>query len=64
MAHERDPILLDVFAACGNASQLAKSLGVTRQAVFHWTKVPMRYLKLISEMTGIPRAKLRPDLYD
>lgn len=64
MKKDRSKILNDVFRACGNASTLAEWLGVSKQAVSNWDKVPLRHLKFISEQTGISRRKLRPDLYD
>jgi DNA-binding transcriptional regulator YdaS (Cro superfamily) len=58
-----DPILLDVFRAYGTASNLAKSLGVSRQAVCQWHKVPLKYVRRISAFTGILPEVLRPDIY-
>jgi hypothetical protein len=60
---QRPPELMDVILAVGGLSELSRRLGLTRQAVSHWNKVPFKYLRTISEMTGIPREKLRPDLY-
>jgi len=60
----RTPELIDVISAVGSLSELARQLGLTRQAVSHWDKVPIKYLRVVSEMTKIPREKLRPDLYD
>lgn len=59
----RDEILIEVFARYGTASALAARLGVTRQSVSAWKCVPMKYVKLIEKDTGIPRDKLRPDVY-
>ena len=58
-----DPIILDVYRAYGTAANLAKVLGVTRQAVHQWHKVPLKYVRRISSFTGIPPAVLRPDIY-
>jgi hypothetical protein len=60
----RDQILLDVFAKAGGVSSLANKLGISRAAVYCWKKVPTMHIKAISELTSIPRKKLRPDLYD
>tara|TARA_R110000868_G_scaffold49026_4_gene158420 strand:- start:216 stop:407 length:192 start_codon:yes stop_codon:yes gene_type:complete len=56
--------LVDVFAATGSMSELARQLGLTRQAVGLWDKVPLKHLRAVSKMTGIPRQQLRPDLYE
>jgi hypothetical protein len=61
---KRDQILIEVFVMMGSASSLAKKLGVTRAAVSHWEHVPFRHLKEVSKLTGIPRPKLRPDIYE
>ena len=58
-----DPIILDVYRAYGTATNLAKVLGVTRQAVHQWNKVPLKYVRQISSFTGISPAVLRPDIY-
>ena len=58
-----DPILADVFRAYGTQAQLAKELGVTRQAICRWQKVPIKHLRRICAFTGLAPAVLRPDIY-
>lgn len=60
---KRSKILAKVFRAYGGVSALADILGVSRQAVWQWEQVPIKYLKQIEADTGIPRQLLRPDLY-
>lgn len=60
---ERDPILVEVFAAYGGASHLAKELGVSRQCVSQWSKVPLKYIRQIARHTQISPQRLRPDIY-
>lgn len=57
-------ILEEVFRRAGNKNQLAKALGVSRQYVQAWTKVPLVHLTKISRMIKIPKKILRPDLYE
>ena len=59
----RDPILLEVYAAFGSAASLARFLNVSRAAVCHWQRVPFKHLKTIEDATGIPRERMRPDIY-
>lgn len=48
-------------------SDLAKALGVSKQTVSQWTKVPVypqnRVLQ-IESMIGLRRWKMRPDIYE
>ena len=63
MKQNRDPILIEVFQHYGKSINLAKALGVTRQAVSAWKHVPFRYVGRIAKDTNIPREKLRPDIF-
>lgn len=53
----------EAIKAAGGASALAADLGVTRQAVFQWSRVPAKYVLAVEEKTGISRHKLRPDIF-
>lgn len=44
-------------------NRLAKLLGITRQAVGTWQKIPEERILQVERVTGIPRETLRPDLY-
>jgi DNA-binding transcriptional regulator YdaS (Cro superfamily) len=59
----RDPVIVDVFACFGGASSLAKKLGLTRQCVSQWEKIPLKYVRDIARQTKIPLRRLRPDIY-
>ena len=45
------------------ASMLAEKLGISRQAVQQWRKVPVGRARTIERITGIPREELRPDIF-
>jgi DNA-binding transcriptional regulator YdaS (Cro superfamily) len=49
--------------AAGSVSALARALGITHSAVSQWRKVPAERVIDVERATGIPREKLRPDLY-
>lgn len=53
----------DAKRAVGGGSKLAKALGLTRQAIYQWDEVPSGHVLKVEEVTGVPRHKLRPDLY-
>jgi len=47
----------------GRRKKLATDLGITPGAISQWTAVPMDKVVAIEKATGVPRQKLRPDLY-
>jgi len=47
----------------GGASELARKLGVSRQAVAQWQAVPPRQARKVSELTGVPLADICPEFY-
>ncbi len=57
------PLLEQKAADVGGASNLAKIIGVTRQALFQWDRVPAERVLQVERTTGISRHDLRPDLY-
>jgi DNA-binding transcriptional regulator YdaS (Cro superfamily) len=63
MRYDRDPAIMAVLFKYGNAVKLATELGISRQAVSRWTKIPMRHLATISEFTGMQPHELRPDVF-
>lgn len=44
--------------------ELEQALGISRQALWKWTTVPPHQVPKVSEMTGMPRHELRPDMPD
>jgi hypothetical protein len=47
-----------------NMAWIAEELGITRQAIAGWRAVPAEWVRQLSDVTGIPAWRLRPDLYD
>lgn len=52
------------LAQRGNLRVLALELGISKQAISGWRAVPAEWVRQLSELTGIPAWRLRPDLYD
>ncbi len=49
--------------AAGGATALARHLGLTKQAVVQWKRVPPAHVVAIEQLTGIRREELRPDVF-
>jgi len=52
------------IAAAGNASELARRLGIKVQSIQQWKEIPAKRLRAVEEATGVPRKELRPDLFE
>ena len=48
----------------GGPTKLARELGVSRQAIHLWKKIPVEHVKAIAAITGLPTVALRPDLIE
>lgn len=48
----------------GRLTKLAAALGIYPSAIVQWAKVPAERVVDVEHATGIPRQKLRPDLFD
>lgn len=61
---------IDILKNSGwRPSRLAKALSnigtsISPQAISQWDEVPADRVVAVSEVTGIPRQQLRPDLYE
>ena len=47
----------------GTLVSIARAIGRSHGAVWQWTQVPAEHVATVESVTGIPRHKLRPDLY-
>jgi DNA-binding transcriptional regulator YdaS (Cro superfamily) len=50
-------------AGRGTRIRLAEKLGITHGAISQWTHVPAGRVLAVESFLGIPKEKLRPDLY-
>jgi TorA maturation chaperone TorD len=60
----RDSGLAEAFRSTGGASELARRLGISQPSVSTWSRVPAERVAAVEAATGVPRHRLRPDLYD
>lgn len=47
----------------GKLASLAEKLGITSQALSQWHRVPVSRVIEVERITGVPKEKLRPDIY-
>jgi hypothetical protein len=52
------------YSQYGNLKEIGLKLGITKQAISGWHAVPAEWVRQLSDVTGIPPWRLRPDLYD
>lgn len=60
----RDEGLDRAISAAGGVAQLARRIGISQPSVSNWTSVPAHRVVAVEAATGVPRAQLRPDLYN
>jgi len=51
------------IAIAGGPAALARMIGVTKQAIVQWKRLPPRRVPAVSSKTGVSREDLRPDIY-
>lgn len=60
--------LIHLIETAGGQSALARALGVSQQRVNYWLKndkpIPAEFVADAERHFGIPRAKLRPDIFE
>ena len=49
--------------AITNRVELAEALGVRKQAISGWKRVPVERVLVIEKLTGVVKHVLRPDIY-
>ena len=49
--------------ALTSRAKLAARLGISKQAIGAWRKVPVEHVLTIEELFRIPRHRMRPDIY-
>ena len=60
----REAGLTRAIDAAGGVAQLARKIGIAQPSVSNWSRVPAQRVIAVEAATGVPRAELRPDLYE
>jgi DNA-binding transcriptional regulator YdaS (Cro superfamily) len=59
----RPKILEAAIEKAGGMRELGRLLGINYQALQQWRRIPAERVRDIERITGIPREKLRPDIF-
>lgn len=59
----RPHILMHAAQKVGGLAQLASSLGIARQAIYQWSRIPVDRVADVERITGVSRTELRPDIF-
>ncbi len=52
-----------VVRLAGGPERLGRAIGVTRQAVDQWQRIPVKHVLVLERLLHVPRHKQRPDFY-
>jgi len=60
----RDSGLQEAIQAAGSVSELARRIGIAQPSVSNWDRIPAERVAAVETATGVPRVRLRPDLFE
>ncbi len=60
---KRAPGVREAIKAAGSIRRLAAMLKISHTAILGWKNVPYERILEIESATGVPRERLRPELY-
>ena len=55
--------VLEIIRRCGGGTQLARALGVNRQSIYSWTRIPAERVQQIADLSGLQLHEIRPDIF-
>ena len=59
----KDPAIFEAIERAGGVGRLARAVGVSQPAISQWRRVPAERVLAVEAATGVPRERLRPDLF-
>ena len=60
---QMDEPLRQAIKVMGGIAPLADAVGLARQGVYQWKRVPPTQAMAVESVTGLTRSYLRPDIY-
>lgn len=52
-----------IIKKAGGAKALADALGLYKQTVYQWKRVPAHHVLKVAEITGLEPKQIRPDVF-
>lgn len=59
----RDKTIEKIRNTRGMSARVAEACGITRMAVYQWTRVPINQVDTVAPIVGRTRAQIRPDIH-
>lgn len=53
----------EAIKRAGGYAAMGRAIGISRQSVEDWARVPAKHCLAVEKLTGISRYLLRPDIY-
>jgi len=53
----------EIIKKAGGTCELARQLGITTASISGWSQIPATRVIKISQLSGIPPEKIRPDVF-
>ena len=63
MSKSTERIINRAIQTMGSRLAVADELGITRQAMHQWQKIPARHVLALESMSGVSRYEMRPDVF-
>jgi DNA-binding transcriptional regulator YdaS (Cro superfamily) len=60
---QRNAALTEAIERAGGLQALGRMLGISKQAIDQWRRVPAERVLEVERLTGISRYQLRPDVF-
>ncbi len=54
---------LELAKKFGGPTELSKLIGISRQMIYRWRRIPAEKALAIEKATGVPKEQLRSDLW-
>jgi hypothetical protein len=61
--NDRDKVMRDIFSRAGYSAVIARHIGVTRQYISAWKRVPAHYVLELAPLLEKTPQQIRPDIF-